>query len=98
MEELKLVIVEDDGDKIQYGKIEEVIRTETMEVENAIAELETEIAEKNARLEELKAKIAFNKYVIEYADKLRAEAEEKARLEAENTEETNEEVTEEVVE
>lgn len=90
MDEFKINITADDGVVINAEKVFDITidREETAKVEEAIIELEKEIAEKTAKLEDLKNKIAFNKYVIEIADKIKAEKE------AEVIEETTEFVEE----
>lgn len=68
--EKEYVIVEDDGLIIQYNAIEKdkVNRQEIASIEEAIKLLELEVAEKNAKIEELKAEVEFAKQIIALAD------------------------------
>lgn len=67
-------IVEDDNVIIKYQTIENDIvnREEIANIETAIELLESEVAEKNAKIEELKKKVAFAKSIIALADEIKA--------------------------
>lgn len=67
-------IVEDDNVIIKYQKIENdtVNREEVASIESAIELLEQEVAEKNAKIDELKKKLEFAKAIIALADEIKA--------------------------
>lgn len=73
-ENKEIRIVEDDNVIIKYQTIENDIvnREEIANIETAIELLETEVAEKNAKIEELKKKVAFAKSIIALADEIKA--------------------------
>lgn len=76
--EKEILIVSDDNVVIQYQTIENdsVNRQEVADIEEAIKVLELEVAEKNAKIEELKAKVEFAKKIIALADEKKAQEEE----------------------
>lgn len=73
-ENKEIRIVEDDSVIIKYQTIENdtVNRDEIASIEEAIELLEKEVAEKNARIDELKAKVEFAKKIIALADEKKA--------------------------
>lgn len=75
--EKEILIVSDDNVVIQYQTIENdsVNRQEVADIEEAIKVLELEVAEKNAKIEELKAKVEFAKKIIALADEKKAQEE-----------------------
>lgn len=85
--EKEIKIVDDDTTVITYQMIEtdSVNRAEIAEIKYAIESLEQEVAEKNAKIEELKAKVAFAEKIIALADE---------KIATENSIETNEIVVE----
>lgn len=67
-------IVDDDDIIITYQMIEtdKVNRQEIADIKSAIEMLEKEVAEKNAKIEELKEKVAFAEQIIAMADEKKA--------------------------
>lgn len=67
-------IVDDNNIVITYQMIETdtVNRQEIEEIKSAITMLESEVAEKNAKIEELKEKVAFAEKIIALADEKKA--------------------------
>ena len=67
-------IVDDDDIVITYQMIEtdKVNRQEIADIKSAIEMLEKEVAEKNAKIEELKEKVAFAEQIIAMADEKKA--------------------------
>lgn len=73
--EKEIKIVADDGIVIGYQLIEtdKVDRQEVANIKSAIEILEQEVIEKNAKIEELKEKLAFAEKVIALADEKKAQ-------------------------
>lgn len=73
--EKEIKIVADDGVVINYQLIEadKVNRQEVADIKSAIELLEQEVTEKNAKIEELKEKLAFAEKVIALADEKKAQ-------------------------
>lgn len=73
-ENKEIRIVEDDNVIIKYQTIENDIvnREEIASIETAIELLKQEVAEKNAKIDELEKKVAFAKAIIAMADELKA--------------------------
>lgn len=73
--EKEIKIVADDGVVIDYQLIEadKVNRQEVADIKSAIELLEQEVTEKNAKIEELKEKLAFAEKVIALADEKKAQ-------------------------
>ena len=73
--EKEIKIVADDGIVIGYQLIEtdKVDRQEVANIKSAIEMLEQEVIEKNAKIEELKEKLAFAEKVIALADEKKAQ-------------------------
>ena len=73
--EKEIKIVADDGVVIDYQLIEadKINRQEVADIKSAIELLEQEITEKNAKIEELKEKLAFAEKVIALADEKKAQ-------------------------
>ena len=67
-------IVDDDDIVITYQMIEtdKVNRQEISDIKSAIEMLEKEVAERNAKIEELKEKVAFAEQIIAMADEKKA--------------------------
>ena len=72
--EKEIKIVADDGVVIDYQVIEsdKVNRQEVADIKASIEILEQEITERNAKIEELKEKLAFAEKVIALADEQKA--------------------------
>lgn len=73
--EKEIKIVADDGIVIDYQLIEadKINRQEVADIKSAIELLEQEVTEKNAKIEELKEKLAFAEKVIALADEKKAQ-------------------------
>lgn len=73
--EKEIKIVADDGVVIDYQLIEadKINRQEVADIKSAIELLEQEVTEKNAKIEELKEKLAFAEKVIALADEKKAQ-------------------------
>lgn len=68
--EKEINIIDDDDIIITYQLVEtdKVNRQEIADIKSAIEMLEKEVAEKNAKIEELKEKVAFAEQIIAMAD------------------------------
>ena len=86
--EKEIKIVNDDDIIITYQMIEtdEINRQEIADIKIAIEALEKEVAEKNAKIEELKNKVAFAEKIIAMADEKKATENEVQNENAENDE------------
>ena len=86
--EKEIKIVNDDDTIITYQMIEtdEINRQEIADIKLAIEALEKEVAEKNAKIEELKNKVAFAEKIIAMADEKKATEIEVQNENAENDE------------
>ena len=86
--EKEIKIVNDDDTIITYQMIEtdEINRQEIADIKLAIEALEKEVAEKNAKIEELKNKVAFAEKIIALADEKKATEIEVQNENAENDE------------
>ena len=86
--EKEIKIVNDDDIIITYQMIEtdEINRQEIADIKLAIEALEKEVAEKNAKIEELKNKVAFAEKIIAMADEKKATEIEVQNENAENDE------------
>lgn len=86
--EKEIKIVNDDDIIITYQMIEtdEINRQEIADIKLAIEALEKEVAEKNAKIEELKNKVAFAEKIIAMADEKKATENEVQNENAENDE------------
>ena len=84
--EKEIKIVNDDDIIITYQMIEtdEINRQEIADIKLAIEALEKEVAEKNAKIEELKNKVAFAEKIIAMADEKKATENEVQNENAEN--------------
>ena len=84
--EKEIKIVDDDDIIITYQMIEtdEINRQEIADIKIAIEALEQEVAEKNAKIEELKKKVDFAEKVIAMADEKKATENEVQNENAEN--------------
>ena len=72
--EKEINIIDDDDIIITYQLVEtdKVNRQEIADIKSAIEMLEKEVAEKNAKIEELKEKVAFAEQIIAMADEKKA--------------------------
>ena len=88
--EKEIKIVNDDDIIITYQMIEtdEINRQEIADIKLAIEALEKEVAEKNAKIEELKNKVAFAEKIIAMADEKKASENEVQNENAENDDQT----------
>ena len=88
--EKEIKIVNDDDIIITYQMIEtdEINRQEIADIKIAIEALEQEVAEKNAKIEELKKKVDFAEKVIAMADEKKATEIEVQNENAENDDQT----------
>ena len=88
--EKEIKIVDDDDIIITYQMIEtdEINRQEIADIKIAIEALEQEVAEKNAKIEELKKKVDFAEKVIAMADEKKATENEVQNENAENDDQT----------
>lgn len=88
--EKEIKIVNDDDIIITYQMIEtdEINRQEIADIKVAIETLEKEVAEKNAKIEELKNKVAFAEKIIAMADEKKATENEVQNENAENDDQT----------
>lgn len=88
--EKEIKIVNDDDIIITYQMIEtdEINRQEIADIKLAIEALEKEVAEKNAKIEELKNKVAFAEKIIAMADEKKATENEVQNENAENDDQT----------
>jgi cell division protein FtsB len=77
--EKKLIIISDDGNDIQFDDIlikhDNVRRDEIAEIEKEIEQLETNKAEIEAKINDLKAQIIYAKEIIAIADDKKKETE-----------------------